>query len=458
MIELNHGIQAVDLVPKIERAWERSAEKITLIERTFDPAEGAPVYTVSGRYTTRGWTEWTQGFQVGSAILQFDATDDSAFLEMGRKATASTMPVHLTHFGVHDHGFQNVSTFGNLRRLMLEGRVAENEWERAFYELALKVSGAVQARRWTAIDGGGFIYSFNGPHSLFPDTIRSLRALAVAHSLGQVLKIENKEAVSLIERLVLHAAATAKYNVYYGEGRDGYDVRGRVVHESIFNIETGRYRCPSTQQGYSPFSTWTRGQAWIISGFAEQLEYLDILPDEELEAFGGRGAIETMMAEAAIAASDHFIDETPACGVPYWDTAAPGLRDLGDYRNRAADPYNGVEPVDSSAAAISAQGLLRLGRWLNNRSSGSGLRYRHAGIKIMNTLLEAPYLSDDVRHQGLLLHAVYHWPNRWDHVPEGAGVAAGESCMWGDYHLREAMLYLQRISSGDPYLTFFGAV
>ena len=29
----------------------------------------------------KGWTEWTQGFQFGSAILQFDATGDDEFLE-----------------------------------------------------------------------------------------------------------------------------------------------------------------------------------------------------------------------------------------------------------------------------------------------------------------------------------------------------------------------------------------
>src|SRR5690606_41863273 len=53
-----------------------------------------------------------------------------------------------------------------------------NEWEKNFYELALKISGAVQAGRWTNIkNGGGFIYSFNGPHSLFVDTIRSVRIL-----------------------------------------------------------------------------------------------------------------------------------------------------------------------------------------------------------------------------------------------------------------------------------------
>ena len=103
------------------------------------------------------------------------------------------MAPHLTHIGVHDHGFNNVSTYGNLWRLARERRIEASDWERRFYELALKVSGAVQARRWTRLPGGGFIHSFNGAHSLFVDTIRSLRALALGERLGQPLMEEQDE-------------------------------------------------------------------------------------------------------------------------------------------------------------------------------------------------------------------------------------------------------------------------
>ena len=56
---------------------------------------------------------------------------------------------------------------------------------------------------------------------------------------------------------------------------------GRVAHESIFNVNDGQYRCPNSQQGYSPFSTWKRGLAWIMCGYSEQVEYLDTLEVEE---------------------------------------------------------------------------------------------------------------------------------------------------------------------------------
>ena len=447
------------LLPALDTLFAASAAKIDATEAAWRPEEGSPVFTVEGRWRARGWTEWTQGFQFGSALLQFDATGDTHFLELGRSRTVERMAPHLTHVGVHDHGFNNVSTYGALWRLAREGRYDASDWERRFYALALQVSGAVQARRWTRIPSGGYIYSFNGAHSLFVDTVRSLRALAIAHQLGHRLAEEQDAQISLLERLVQHARATAEFSVYYGRGRDTYDRRGRTAHESLFNVANGTYRGPSSQQGYSPFSTWTRGLAWAMLGFAEQLEFVATVADEELAPLGGREAVEGFMREAAQATSDFYIDEAVAQdGIPYWDTGAPGLAALGDWRTRPSDPFNDHEPVDSSAAAIAAQGLLRLGRHLSSRGQ-DGDRYTQAGLRVVATLTDpaGPYLSTDAAHHGLLLHSVYHWPNGWDHVPAGARIPRGESSQWGDYHLREVALYVRRLATGAPYLTFFGA-
>ena len=458
MLSIDNTLTPDELMPKIERMWELSARKIVAVEEAFPPGRAAPVFTVRGTYTEQGWTEWTQGFQFGSALLQFDATGDQRFLKIGRTNTVERMAPHVTHFGVHDHGFNNVSTYGNLRRLLLEGRLPEDRRELDFYELALKASGAVQAARWSRTsDGDGYIHSFNGPHSLFADTVRSLRALAMAHQLGHRLMGENDRPVSLLDRLVQHARTTARYNVYYGEDRDAYDTRGRVAHESIFNTTDGRYRCPGTQQGYSPFSTWTRGLAWIVCGYPELLEWLGTRDDEELDSLGGRAEIEAFMLRAATATCDFYLANTPTDGVPYWDTGAPGLVRMGDYLDRPADPYNDHEPVDSSAAAIAAQGLLRLGRWLMERGQKEeGARYFQAGLTLLGTLLGEPYLGTDPQHQGLLLHTIYHRPRGWDHVPDGRKIPSGEACMWGDYHLREAALLVGRLAAGGPYYTFFG--
>ncbi len=460
MIDINKNLQAVDLLPRLEVFWAASGQCIRSIEKNCGPGHGSPVFTVKGRYTAKGWTEWTQGFRYGSAILQFDATGDEEYLELGRRRIVTEMASHLTHVGVHDHGFNNVSTYGNLWRLMNEGRLAEEIWQRNYYELALKVTGAVQAARWSRTkDGGGYIYSFNGPQSLFVDTIRSCRALALSHQLGHTLMGERDEKISLFQRLVQHATATARYNIWYGESRDAYDQCGRTAHESVFNTNNGDYRSPSTQQGYSPFSTWTRGLAWAMLGFAEELEWLTTRSDAEFEELGGRVEIETMFVKAARATCNYYIEQTPVCGVPYWDTGAPGLINLGNYLVAPADPFNEHEPVDSSAATIAAQGLLRLGNYLLSRSeSADGQRYRQAAFTVARTLLGDTYLSTDPNHEGLLLHSVYHRPKGWDYVPPDRKIPCGEASMWGDYHARELALLLLREATGKLYYTFFGPV
>ena len=131
--------------------WKLSSVKIARLDRRWDAKRGAPVFTVRGKYTSRGWTEWTQGFQFGSSLLQFAATGETAALTIGRRGTVRHMASHVTHVGVHDHGFNNVSTYGVLRQLACSGRFSPDHGEVSLYELALKASGAVQAARWTEL-------------------------------------------------------------------------------------------------------------------------------------------------------------------------------------------------------------------------------------------------------------------------------------------------------------------
>ena len=161
------------------------------------------------------------------------------------------------------------------------------------------------------------------------------------------------------------------------------------------------------------------------------------------------------MAEAT---ADFFIANTPTDGVPYWDTGAPGPRHAWATTSAApAEPFNDHEPVDSSAAAIAAQGLLRLGNCAGGARAGrprAGATARPASpwrARCSPSRTSRPI----PRHEGLLLHTVYHRPNGWDHVPPGRKVPCGESAMWGDYHARELALLIQREAEGGPYLKFF---
>jgi unsaturated chondroitin disaccharide hydrolase len=467
-MQIDKSLQHSDLKQPLSRLFALAARKVAQLGRTWDTARGTPVFTVAGQYTTRGWTEWTQGFQYGCALLAFDAIDDRELLELGRRRTVERMAPHVSHVGVHDHGFNNLSTYGNLRRLMREGRIPHNDWELTFYELAIKASGAVQAARWSGVPAIepsplsanstslGYIYSFNGPHSLFIDTMRTTRILGLAWQLGHKLMHENDRAADLLRRSILHGLTTNQYLVFHGDSGHTYDLRGRTAHEAIFNRNDGSFRCRSTQQGYSPFSTWTRGLAWAMLGYAEELEFFATIDDAAFEQSVGlrKPDVVPVYEQAAIDTCDHYLNDCSAAdGLVYWDDGAPGLASVGDWRAHPADPFNDHEPVDSSASAIAAQGLLRLGRYLGGGDRGA--RYTQAGLTIAATLLSDSYLATDENHQGLLLHSVYHRPSAWDHVPPGRRVPCGESSMWGDYHLLELGVLLQRQAEGKPHLTFF---
>ena len=271
------------------------------------------------------------------------------------------MAPHLTHMGVHDHGFNNVSTYGNLWRLAREGRIEASEWETRFYELALKVSGAVQARRWTRLPDGGFIHSFNGAHSLFVDTIRSLRALALGHVLGQRL-MEEQDA----ERQPARSPARSR-------ARDG-------AVQRLLRPRPRRLRPARADGAREPVQRRERH-------LPRPEHAAGLLPVQHVDARPRLGdarvrraarvprhaaASETARPRRSCcsrrrsATCDHYIDDvTAADGVPYWDAGAPGLAQLPDWRERPPIPSTTSSRSTVPPPRSRAQGLLRLARILD---------------------------------------------------------------------------------------------
>ena len=130
----------------------------------------------------------------------------------------------------------------------------------------------------------------------------------------------------------------------------------------IFNVNNGSYRCPSTQQGYSPFTTWTRGLAWVLLRLRRAARVPRHAARPRIRARGGRAAVLGPFLRVARATADYYMAQTPTDGVPYWDTGAPGLARLGGYLERPADPFN----------------ELRAGRQLGGGHRGAGPRAARA--------------------------------------------------------------------------------
>ena len=171
------------------------------------------------------------------------------------------------------------------------GRIARNEWELNFYELALKVSGAVQAARWTSLPNGlGYIHSFNGSHSLFIDTMRTLRVCGIAHqSWSRACWVSRTKRVNLLARLLEHAQTSAQFNIYYGEGRDTMMCRSSVAAPCTrpSSIRRAALSLPIVAAGifavhHMDARAW-HGRCWDS---AEQLEFMQSLAAES--EFGSR--------------------------------------------------------------------------------------------------------------------------------------------------------------------------
>jgi hypothetical protein len=116
--------------------------------------------------------------------------------------------------------------------------------------------------------------------------------------------------------------------------------------------------------------------------------------------------------------ANYYLNRLPEDGICYWDLIFT----------------SGAEERDSSAAAIAACGLLELATALPLLDP---LRADYQGLRCARCQeLSEHYLSDgDVPGGGLLLHAVYHKPQR---------MGIDESCIWGDYFYLESLVRLSR--------------
>ncbi len=366
--------------------------------RSYDESRGSPVFTVKASWTSRGWTEWTQGFQYGSALLQFDATGEQEFLAGGRRKTHERMAP-----APHAHGRARprLQQRQHLRRPAApDERGPDPRGRRGARRLRARAEGE-RGRAGAAMDAD----RRTGAGSSTPSTARTRCSWTRCGrcgrwrsrtSLGHVLLEENDRRVSLLERLVQHAAATARYSVYYGEGRDAYDVSGRVAHESIFNVNDGSYRCPGTQQGYSPFTTWTRGLAWAILGFAEELEFLGTLPRGGPRArwAASRRSL-AMLRRAAQATAEFYLAHTAVGRHPLLGHRGAGAARSSELARAPGRPVQRPRARGQLGGRHRLPGPLRgFGKLAaRRRESTDGERYPGAGLDVLSRLLEEPYLS-----------------------------------------------------------------
>jgi unsaturated chondroitin disaccharide hydrolase len=374
------------LEDQLKRAVDFATGQLTATLAAWPPERPAPVHTVGGKwYRPRDlWTDWTPGFLAGQLWILWKLTGEARLRERAEAYTRKLEPRRFDR-DVHDLGFIFLSSTGRWIDALdpadpLRGRLEDT----------LVTAATVQSYRWNGSGPHGFIYSFNGPQSLFIDVMMNVRLLFRAARHGAGPEVER--------RALEHCRTSARYLVRR-DGRGLGEVSGSVAHEAIFNTEPGRgeFRCLSTQQGYSPFTCWARGLAWALHGFAEAYRYTR----------------QPEFLETAERCAAYYLARTPPDLVPYWDYEAPGIPE---------------EPLDSSAAAIAGCGFHILA---GLASADRAARYLEAARRIAATLMTDAFLArGHAGEEGVLLHGVYHRPRGW-------GVDA--SVMWGDYFFLELL-------------------
>ncbi|MEM7234517.1 MAG: glucuronyl hydrolase [Planctomycetota bacterium] len=379
------------LKTQLENVLEMADRQVRRTIEKWPASNPAPIYTENGKWYRQPtmWTDWTPGFYAGQMWILAQTTGDGYWRAQAEEYTRA---LELRRFDrdVHDLGFIFLSSYKRWLDVLdeddpLAKRIGDT----------LVTAATVQSYRWNGRGDRGYIYSFNGPQSLFIDVMMNVRLLFWAATRGAPPEVG--------EKALEHSRTSAHFLVQRdGEGMGMVD--GSTTHEAIFNTEDGRgeFRCLSTQQGYSPFTCWSRGLAWALYGFAEAYRYTG----------------EKEFLEVSRRCAKFYLDNTPESGVPLWDYGAP------------AEPH---QPLDSSAAAVAAGGLLSLLEWVDESEAEA---YRATILRVAESLTSDEFQG--AKHdgqEGVLLHGTYHKPRNW-------GVDA--SVMWGEFFFLELVERLLR--------------
>ncbi len=318
---------------------------------------------------------WTVGFTPGLFWLAYAVTGRE---EYGREALARCR--RFTHRAddrtTHDLGFIFYPSY------VLGYRLTGESWLR---EVALKAASTLAGR---FNHRGCFLRAWGPPESedhageTTIDAMMNLMLLYWAAEAGgnpEFARVATAHAETSARTLVRPDGST--YHVYVFDPRSGQPLAGR------------------THQGYADWSTWSRGQAWGIYGFAHAA------------ARTGRPDF----LETAKRLADYFLGRLPADLVPFWDFDDPAIPEA---------------PRDSSAGAIAACGLLELAAVV---SPADAERYREAAVRLIGALYVQASSRGQPGRDGILLNGTWH---------RRAGFAVGESLIFGDYYFTEAVVRL----------------
>lgn len=343
----------------------------------------------SNKYVLNDNTDWTDGFWSGILWLCYEYTGDKQYRE-GAVRTVASFRDRLAQFANLDH-----HDIGFLYSLSAKAQWIVEKDESA-RKLALEAADVLM-RRWR--EDAGIIQAWgpkgdpdNGGRIIIDCLLNLPLLLWAGEQTGDSEYRRVAEAHALKSRRFLVRGDDSSYHTFYFDPANGNAIRG------------------GTHQGDTDGSTWTRGQAWGIYGFALNSRYL-----------GNADLLETAKRMAR-----HFLARVPEDGVVYWDFEVP--QEPSSYR-------------DSSASAITACGLLEIASQLDE-SDPERQRFIDAATATVSALRDGYAERDDGESEGLIRRGSYH---------VRGGISPDDYTIWGDYYYLEALLRLERGVTGYWY-------
>jgi unsaturated chondroitin disaccharide hydrolase len=319
---------------------------------------------------------WTNGFWEGMLWLMYAQTGDTYYKNLGNQMeeVLDRILLGLTDYGIdplhHDVGFMwlhssvaNYRLTGNIRSRS-RGMIAANYLSSRFN---IK---------------GNYIVAWGGKERQGWSIIDTMMNIPLLHWAAKETGYDRYREVA-----IAHADKTLE-NVIRPDGS--------VVHIIHYNSESGDVIETFGGQGYEVGSSWTRGQAWAIYGFA--LSYLRTK--------------EVRYLDAAKRVAHYFLS-----AVADYDYVPPV-----DFRSPKEPPY-----IDTTAGAITACGLIEIAKHAPEYEKDL---YLNGAIKILKALTKTQCNFTDEMDSLLQNGSEAYHSNK--HL----------SIIYGDYFYMEAMLRL----------------
>lgn len=349
-----------------DRAWKTAARKVhDLVEAHPDQF---PLYTRDGRWVVDGeaWTNWCEGFLGGQ--LWMLATREGEWYRERAEHYSRLIEHRKDDESVHDLGFLFWSTWRRWHQLAGEPDL----------DAVVVRAGQTMGRRFNR--SGRYLRSFLAADSTFID---------IMMNVGIIFHAAQRTDDAQLAAIAAEHCLTSRRYLVRGDGS--------TAHEGIFDVNTGRFVRPTTQQGWRDDGSWARGQAWALHGFATAYRYTG---------------------------DERFLDTAQRCADFYIARTGDRLVPPNDWEEPSP-----VVPYESSAAAVAASGLWQLAGLVEDERAAA--HYGDYAVRILVRLCEPEFLAhDDPSWEGVLKHGIYHQPK---------GLGVDESTMWGDYWFLEAI-------------------